>query len=280
MAGHPPQSSSPARSTGARPLIGVFDSGVGGLSVLRALLLQRPGLSARYIADSGHAPYGDREAAHVIERSTRIVDHLVEQGAELIIVACNTATAWAIDGLRLRHPQIRVVGVEPGIKPAVQASARQRIGVMATPATLASARFAALLERHAAGCEVQAIACTGLAAAIERDSADGAAEIALLLDRYCATLQRAGVDTVVLGCTHYAFIAESIASRLGPQVQIMDTASAVARHALSGLVSAQSGDCRPAEARIRLQSTGPWAVLARLAQRELGLDGAVERLLI
>lgn len=251
----------------ANGLIGIFDSGVGGLSVLRALHRRLPGLPLLYVADSGHAPYGDRDPAHVRERSRKVVDHLVNEGASLVVVACNTATAWAIDELRAIHPGLAWVGVEPGVKPAALASTNRRIAVMATPSTLSSARYADLVSRHAPGCEVIAVPCAGLAAAIEQGD-QGAEEVDRLLDRYCAPLPGLGVDTVVLGCTHYPFVAERIAARLPAGIRLLDTADAVARRALE-LLPATRG-AAVADGGIRLQTTGAPEVLARMALTGLG----------
>ncbi len=250
-------------------LIGIFDSGVGGLSVLRALHLRLPGSPLLYVADSGHAPYGDRDPGHVRDRSLKVVDHLVAQGAQLVVVACNTATAWAIDELRAVHPTLAWVGVEPGVKPAALASANRRIAVMATPSTLASARYADLVARHAPGCEVVAVPCAGLAAAIEQGD-QGTEEVDRLLDRYCAPLPGLGVDTVVLGCTHYPFVAERIATRLPAGIRLLDTADAVARRAAELLSGATGAPERKAAGTIRLQTTGAPEVLLRMARAGLG----------
>lgn len=272
---HQPPASHPAPPLSPSALIGVFDSGVGGLSVLRALRRQLPGTPLLYVADSGHAPYGDRDTGHVVDRSIRIATHLLAQGAGLLVVACNTATALAVEALRERWPAVDVVGVEPGIKPAVAASRNGRIGVLATPATLGSARYASLTERYAAGAQILPVPCPGLAAAIERgDEAD--AQIDELLDRFCAPLTAAGVDTVVLGCTHYPFIADRIAQRLGSGVTLMDTASAIARRAAD--LRKPTPDMAAPTADVRLQSTGDASVLSRLAAAHLGLHQAVEAL--
>lgn len=254
--------------------IGIFDSGVGGLSVLRALRLRRPDIPLLYVADSGHAPYGDRDPAHALQRSLRVTEHLMDQGARLIVIACNTATARAIDTLRQRYPGITWVGVEPGIKPAVRRSANGRIGVLATPSTLSSPRFDSLIDRFARSCEVIRVPCKGLAAAIEQG---GPSDPALdpLLDRCCEPVIRSGADTVVLGCTHYPFVAERIAARLGPRVQLLDTADAVAAHALR-LWPATVPLVDGVEAPVRLKTTGDAGVLARLAREGLGLNVPVE----
>lgn len=252
------------------PLIGIFDSGVGGLSVLRALRAQRPDIPLLYFADSGHAPYGERDVAHVVNRSLRITRYLVEQGASLVVVACNTATAAAIEAVRAQYPNLALVGVEPGVKPAAEQSPSQRIGVMATPTTLASPRFATLVARHAPGCHVVPMPCPGLAAAIEGGEAGSSTALALL-DGFCGRLLAEQVDTVVLGCTHYPFLVDAIAARLGPGVNILDTASAVARQAIKLYGRPQ----RAEQGQVQLVSTGDGATLERLATEQLGLTASV-----
>lgn len=220
----------------ARVAIGIFDSGLGGLSVLRALRSVLPAVPMTYIADSAYAPYGERPAEEVCERSLLIAGTLLRQGARLLVVACNTATAAAIPLLRERWPDVPIVGVEPGLKPALRVSRNARIGVMATEGTLHSARFQALMQREVTAAErllhrpisVFLQACPGLAALIE--TADLASEgLRAMLARCCEPLRRAEVDTVVLGCTHYPFVAHLIQHELGNAVQLVDTAEAVAR---------------------------------------------------
>jgi glutamate racemase len=258
------------------PTIGIFDSGVGGLTVLRALRHTCPDSAMVYVADTAHAPYGDREIQHTLNRSQIIADHLVAQGATMVVVACNTATALAIEHLRARYPTLALVGVEPGVKPAVALSKNRKIGVLATPATVASGRYAQLLAKFAPDCVVVSMACPGLAAAIEADAPDQR-DIGLLLTEFCEPLRRAEVDTVVLGCTHYAFVAEAIQQRLGPRVRLIDTADAVARQARSLLDKAPAHPAEHADttriaasAPVRLFSTGDTQVLNRLATHLLG----------
>jgi len=221
------------------PLVGVFDSGLGGLSVLGALRRQRPDARLLYLADSGHAPYGERTDDFVIDRSLRIAGHLRDQGAGLLVMACNTATAVAARWVRERWPELPVVGVEPAIKPAVQASAG-RIGVMATPITLRSEKFKRLLEAHGHGADILLQPCPGLAGLIEQGDLD-ALPLLDLIEAQCRPLRDAGVDTVVLGCTHYPFVRQHIQAAMGPGVRLIDTAEAVARQASKLL-----GDARPA----------------------------------
>ena len=252
--------------------VGVFDSGVGGLSVLRALHELLPDAALHCVADSAHTPYGERDEAYVVERSTRIASHLVDRGAELIVMACNTATAVAVQPLRERWPALAIVGVEPGIKPAIALSRNGRIGVMATAGTLASAKFRRLMQDHAHGIQLHLQACTDLAAAIERGELDDPALLDLI-ETHCRPLRDARVDTVVLGCTHYAFVRSHIQAALGADVQIVDTALAVARRA-AGLLEMGRGVMleRGAPAEVLLETTGDPMLLQHIARRWLDFD--------
>lgn len=251
-----------------RPRIGVFDSGVGGLSVLRALQRYLPSATLLYAADSGHAPYGERDPDFVASRASTLAAHLIHQGAQLLVVACNTATAAAIDRLRVEHPHLPIVGVEPGLKPAIALTRNRRIGVMATQATLESPRFRRLLATYADGFCVHLQACIGLASAIE-SFPPGSDEVMALVDRHTAPLRLAGVDTVVLGCTHYPFAASSIADALGPQITLVDTSDAVARQALRLSHALPSSAAAP---RATLWTSGDPVQLRTMASRWLDFD--------
>lgn len=216
--------------TAGSPHVGIFDSGVGGLSVLRSVRAALPGVPLSYLADNRHLPYGDKPLDWLTARCATLTAQLLDAGATLILVACNTATTQTIAALRARWPSVAFVGIEPGIKPAVAVSRNRRIGVMATPATVSSVRLKQLIERHAGNCHVAPLPCPGLATAIE--AADDA-EVSRLLDSACYALQSENVDTVVLGCTHYPLIADRLAARLGPHVQLVDTAEAVSRRVRS-----------------------------------------------
>jgi glutamate racemase len=267
--------------------VGIFDSGVGGLSVLQAVRVRMPAAELLYAADTAHAPYGDRTEAEICDRSLRIAGFLRDQGAELIVVACNTATAAAVAALRGAWPQMPIVGVEPGIKPAVAASANRRIGVLATTRTLASEKFRRLALAHADGATLVLQACPGLADAIEGADAAGTG-LDAIVERYCAPLREAGVDVAVLGCTHYVF-ARSLFERALPGVHLIDTADAVARQTarqaadLRAADSKRTGDApaRPAPApmpvpTLRAWSSGAPGVLGGFVQRWLGLDVGVQ----
>ena len=261
--------------------VGVFDSGVGGLSVLRALREQLPGVALHYVADAGHAPYGERSDGHVVTRSRRVASHLIDGGAQFIVIACNTATAVAAQLLRETWPQTPIIGVEPGIKPALLATRNGRIGVMATRATLGSEKFRRLAAALATGDALHLRACDGLAAAIEQGQFDHDLMLALI-ETHCAPLREQGVDTVVLGCTHYTFVRPQIQAAMGPAVQIIDTAEAVARHAANTLrktrpdVDSAMGQAPP----LILQTSGDAAIFQRFAHAWLGTRTAVSRVAI
>ncbi|MDR7268416.1 glutamate racemase [Pelomonas saccharophila] len=212
--------------------IGVFDSGVGGLTVLRELREQLPTARLRYLADTAYAPYGNRSPEDIRARSIAITEHLIECGAELIVVACNTATAHAIEALRERWPTLPFVGTEPGIKPAVAATRNGRIGLLATPATAASARLRALIDRHIGDRQVVVQGCAGVVDHIEAGDLDST-ELRALVERYCEPLRAAGVDTALLGCTHYPFIEPLWRAALGADVELLRIETAVARRAVS-----------------------------------------------
>ena len=207
--------------------IGVFDSGVGGLSVLREIRREVPDQRVVYVADSGFAPYGDRDADFIEERSTAIVRFLMAQGVKAIVVACNTATGVAVERLRTTCA-FPVVAIEPALKPAVAATRSGVVGVLATNATLASSRFANLLGRHGRNVRVIVRPCPGLAEQVEAGDLRGLVTRALV-ERYVYPLVEAGADSLVIGCTHYTFLAPLIREVAGATVAIYDPAPAVAR---------------------------------------------------
>ena len=214
--------------------MGIFDSGLGGLSVLRHVRALLPQENLIYFADSAFAPYGARPEAVVVARTLAVAAFLVAQGVKALVVACNTATAAAIMAVRERYPDLPVIGVEPGLRPATLCSVSRVIGVLATERTLASARFQALATQLAAATSVRFLpqACNGLADQVEKGELRSPATAALVR-RYVAPLMRQGADTLVLGCTHYPFLAPLIdlAARQASigAVNIIDTGDAVAR---------------------------------------------------
>lgn len=216
----------------SRP-IGIFDSGVGGISVLKHIHALLPAEHLLYYADSLHAPYGSKTPEFICERAFAITDFLIAQGAKALVVACNTATAAAVDKLRA-HYTLPIIGMEPAVKPAAAASHSGVIGVLATVGTLKSAQFAALLEHYGQHVRVVTQACPGLVECIERGELESAATRQLVAG-YVAPLLEAGADTIVLGCTHYPFVRNLIAEIAGPQVALIDTGAAVARQLMHRL---------------------------------------------
>ncbi len=214
--------------------VGIFDSGVGGLSILRHIRAQLPHEHLVYVADSGFAPYGDKPEDVVAERSLAIARFLVAKGAKALVVACNTATVSAVRLMRTRFPALAIVGVEPGLKPAAAASRNGKVGVLATERTLAGAKFLKLRDEiaQASGAHFLLQPCQGLADQIEFGELDSSATVGML-KRYIAPLLAQGADTLVLGCTHYPLVQASIEQVIAAcgvrDVALIDTGEAVAR---------------------------------------------------
>lgn len=213
--------------------IGVFDSGLGGLSVLQHIRQTLPHEALLYVADSGFAPYGDKTSAEILERSIAVTDFLLSKNIKALVVACNTATAAAIKHLRLQYPDLIIVGMEPGLKPASLLSKTKKIGVLATLSTIQSEKYQYLSKKLSAETDVEFIpqACVGLVDQIE--TADANTELTrLLLKKYLDPLLEAQVDTLVLGCTHYPFVARLIqeltSAHNGETIALIDTGKAVA----------------------------------------------------
>ncbi|HQN65686.1 MAG TPA: glutamate racemase [Methylophilus sp.] len=215
--------------------IGVFDSGVGGLSVLKHIRALLPYEHLIYVADSLNAPYGNKSPEEITERCLALTDFLLAHGAKAIVVACNTATAAGIARLRQEHPSLPIIGMEPAVKPAAAASKNGIIGVLATTGTLQSAQFAALLETYGRNVQVVTQACVGLVECIERGELD-VPETRALLQKYLKPLLDEGADTIVLGCTHYPFVKPLIQELAGNNVTLVDTGAAVARRLQSQLI--------------------------------------------
>ncbi|WP_288435573.1 glutamate racemase [uncultured Pseudomonas sp.] len=208
--------------------VGVFDSGVGGLSVLAEIRQLLPAETLHYIADCGHIPYGEKTPAFIRERCQLIAARLHAQGAKALVVACNTATVAAVADLRERYPRWPIVGMEPAVKPAAAATRNGRVGVLATTGTLQSAKFAALLDRFALGVQVLTQPCPGLVEQVERGDLHGP-ETRRLLQDFLEPLLTAECDTLILGCTHYPFLRPLLAELVPPEIILVDTGAAVAR---------------------------------------------------
>ena len=258
--------------------VGVFDSGVGGLSILQALRAELPAENFVYVADSGHAPYGERDAAHVIGRSQAITRHLLAQHhIKALVVACNTATAAAIHLLRQQYPYLPIVGVEPALKPAAQLSQTRRVGVMATRGTLESAKFRVLLDALQGQADFILQPCDGLANAIERQDA---IKIEALSGDYTRAIGQFGhetgkIDTLVLGCTHYPFATEQLRALLGPQVQLIDSGAPVARQTRRLLQTHGGLLPESRSGHVRFFTSGIDGSLQRAVRRWLQLDARI-----
>ncbi|MFL9811904.1 glutamate racemase [Stutzerimonas sp. VN223-3] len=252
--------------------IGVFDSGVGGLSVLREIRSRLPQESLLYLADSGYVPYGEKSPEFIRQRCRSIASFLLGQGAKALVLACNTATAAGIAELRELYPQLPLVGMEPAVKPAAQATRSGVVGVLATTGTLKSAKFAALLDRFASDVRVITQPCPGLVECIEAGELDAPATRALL-ESYVHPLIEQGCDTVILGCTHYPFIKPLLIEMLPATVTLVDTGAAVARHLETVLAARdQLGN---GEAATRFWSSGDPGRLAAVLPVLWGEGGMV-----
>lgn len=233
--------------------VGVFDSGVGGLSVLREIRQRLPHEPLLYLADSAHVPYGEKTPEFIRERCRVITAFLLAQGAKALVLACNTATAAGIAELRELYPALPIIGMEPAVKPAARATRSGVVGVLATTGTLRSAKFAALLDRFASDVRVITQPCPGLVERIEAGALDDAATRELLAG-WVGPLLAEGCDTLILGCTHYPFIKPLLSQMVPPDVQLIDTGAAVARR-LEALLDSREL-LASGEARVRFFCSG------------------------
>ena len=229
--------------------VGVFDSGVGGLSVLGEIERLLPYESLLYVADSGHIPYGEKSPEFIRERCSTVAHFFREQGAKALVLACNTATVAAVADLRQRYPDWPIVGMEPAVKPAAAATRSGIVGVLATTGTLRSAKFVALLDRFANEVQIITQPCPGLVELIETGDLHSPT-LRTLLQGYVQPLLAAGCDTLILGCTHYPFLKPLLATLVPTDVVLIDTGAAVARQlqrllAAGGLLAEQQA--RPAQ---------------------------------
>lgn len=234
--------------------IGVFDSGFGGLSVVRHLRAEMPAEALLYVMDSRHAPYGNKSPEFVCRRALAITQFLCNRGAKAVLVACNTATAIAVATLRERFP-LPIVAMEPAVKPAVVASRRGVIGVLATPGTLASRKYAELVKRAAPGVTVLDQPCVPLVERVEQGDLDS--EITRrIVAQHVEPLVSQGADVIVLGCTHLTFLAEPIRAAAGAGVSVMDSGTAVARHLRSRLLEQGALNQATGAGRMELWTSG------------------------
>jgi glutamate racemase len=252
--------------------LGIFDSGAGGLSVLREVARQLPHQEVLYFADSAHVPYGDREVEEIQALSRAITAFLIQEGAGAIVVACNTASAVALYHLREVFP-VPIVGMEPALKPAAQQTRSRHVGVIATRATFQGQLFARLVERFAGDAVVHTQVCPGLVERVEAGLLDDA-DTEALLRAYLAPMLAEGIDSLVLGCTHYPFLRPALERVAGPHVAIIDPAPAVARQA--GRVLAGAGLLRQeGQGSVTYFTSGKPAPFAAQVARLVAIPGPV-----
>ncbi len=256
--------------------IGVFDSGVGGLSVLRVLRGQMPAEDVIYFGDQGHVPYGPRPLEQVRDFSEAITRFLLAKHAKLIVIACNTASAAALRYLRKTFPDVPFVGMEPAVKPAAEHTHSGKVGVLATPATFQGALYASVVERFANGVELLQSTCPGLVQQIEQGNLDGKETRRILEDALLPMLEK-GIDTVVLGCTHYPFVIPLIQRIVGESVRVIDPAPSVARQAGRLLEAGGTKNLNGARGRVQFYTSGDADALASLLPTLLGELGEVKR---
>ena len=256
--------------------IGVVDSGVGGLSVLRALVARLPQENWVYFADQAHLPYGEKPDPILRIYAVRIAAFLLERGAKALVIACNTLSAAALDVLRERFPQVPIVGMEPAVKPATQLTRTGTVAVLATRTTLQSERYRRLKARFGQKVTFLEDPCPGLVEQIEAgrlttpDTLD-------MLARILAPMREAGADTVVLGCTHFPFVAEGIRQVLGSHVRILNPADAVARHLAQVLAQRGLREANGRPGRVWGFTTGDlarWATQVQMLVPELNMTVA------
>lgn len=255
--------------------IGVFDSGLGGLSVWRELDVMIPAEKVLYIADSAYVPYGTRPPEEIRARSIAVTRFLIARGVKLVVVACNTASAIAIDDLRAKFPDTQFVGLEPAVKPAVGMSLTGRVGVLATPRTVSGDRLRVLIEHWADGVKVHSIAGNGMVELVEAGQLEGE-KVNQVLAPILDPLLDLDVDVLVLGCTHYPFLRQAIERYVGPDVRVIDSGEAIARRTMNLLQTDRMLHERGVLGALTMFTTGNAAEASRVASQLLGREIAVE----
>ena len=255
--------------------IGIFDSGVGGLSVLRSIHQLLPAEPLLYLADQAHVPYGKRPLEEVRAFSEQIARYLLAEGARLIVVACNAASAAGLQHLRQVFPAVPFVGMEPAVKPAAEQTRSRVVGVLATPATFQGALYASVVERFANGVSLLQSTCPGLVEQIEAGDLDGPVTRRILEEALESMLER-GIDTVVLGCTHYPFVIPLIEAIVGPGVRVIDPAPAVARQAKRLLDERGLRQKGKKAGGVRYVTTGDVQAMQEALRHLMGERGKVE----
>lgn len=256
--------------------IGIFDSGVGGISVMRAIRQEMPEESLVYFGDQGHVPYGSRSREQIQGFSEAITRFLLDQHAKIIVVACNTASAAALKTMREKFPNIQFVGMEPAVKPAAEHTQTGKVGVLATPATFQGALYASVVERFAHGVQLFQDTCPGLVQQIEQGNLGGEETRQILEDALLPMLEK-DIDTIVLGCTHYPFVIPLIQQIVGDSVRVIDPAPAVAKQTARLLEASGMRNKSGSNVTIRFYTSGDPAALNSLLPLLLRESGDVQR---
>ena len=256
--------------------IGIFDSGVGGLSVLCAIREQMPKESIIYFGDQGHIPYGPRPMEQIRSFSEAITNFLLQHNAKIIVVACNTASAAALKYLRDKFPNIQFVGMEPAVKPAAEHTQTGKVGILATPATFQGALYASVVERFANGVELLQNTCPGLVQQIEQGNLDGEETRKILEDALLPMLEK-NIDTVVLGCTHYPFVIPLIQRIVGNNVRVIDPAPAVAKQVGRVLEARGMRSDSKSKGRVKFYTSGDTESLKSMLPVLLGESATVQK---
>lgn len=244
----------PSIETGKKP-IGIFDSGIGGVSVLRAVRASLPNEDLIYIADQAHVPYGSRSLDEVREYSDAITRFLLQRNAKLVVVACNTASAAALHYLRVEFPGMHFVGMEPAVKPAAEITRSGVVGVLATPATFQGELYASVIERFASGVRVLQDTCPGLVMEIDQGNLE-TRRVYSILEQALGPMLAEGIDTVVLGCTHFPFVIPAIKTIVGPDVRVIDPSPAIARQVERLLTANKLENTAQQPGRVQYFTTG------------------------
>ncbi|MCC6499051.1 MAG: glutamate racemase [Anaerolineales bacterium] len=254
--------------------IGVFDSGVGGLSVLRAMREQLPNEALLYFGDQAHIPYGPRPMEQIRRFSETITNFLLAHNAKIVVVACNTASAAALKYLRERFPDTQFVGMEPAVKPAAEHTRTGKVGVLATPATFQGELYASVVERFANGVELFQDTCNGLVQQIEQGNLSGVETRRILQDALAPMLEK-NIDMVVLGCTHYPFVIPLIREIVGENVRVIDPAPAVARQVERRLEASGTTNRSPRRGSVELFTSGDPKSIKSMLPKLLGEEAEV-----
>ncbi|HPR35809.1 MAG: glutamate racemase [Anaerolineaceae bacterium] len=256
--------------------IGVYDSGVGGLSVLRAIHNQLPSEATLYFADQAKVPYGERPLEEVRQLAEGVTRMLMSQGAKLIVIACNTASAAALKHLRALYPEFPFVGMEPAVKPAAEQTLSGKVGVLATPSTFQGELYASVVERFAKDVQIYEATCPGLVKQIERGYLNTYLTRGIL-QRALQPMLAEGVDTLVMGCTHFPFVIPLIQQIAGENVRVIDPAPAIARQTERVLIQQYLTRSSSAEPAHYYLTSGDPTRFSRLLEQLLGVQTRPEK---